>query len=966
MVKNVETIGHYSGSKKLDTSSIEETTIDNERTRKLWLEDLLDDPENIEEIRIYLKNIIKMIGGDPSKSGPSKITIDPSKLNIHIVGQSHIDLAWLWTFAQTHKKGIVTLEKVLLHIDQFPDFHFAVSSPQLLDWIKEDKPSLFKKIKEAVKKGNIELVGGSWVEADCMMPDGEAFIRQRLYGMRFYRDEFKKLPNTEWFLDSFGYNVGLPQILTKSGAKFFWTSKLTWNRITDFPFVNFIWESPDGSRILTCNFGQNREAFSKWGSFKLGRHLLKKKAKKIWNYKEGYSNYNEAINPDKYVSAVGVFNGAGDGGHGPTHREVAQMINCIKIGEELNINIKWSTVNKFFTEVEKYKKELPVWSDELYLETHRGTFTTHGAVKKHNRKLETLAKAAESICSIISLFDDGFKYPYNLIEKTWKKILLNQFHDILPGSSIIEVYDDVYKLWQECYQDLNLLIENCLERIKTDGKNNIIFYNPLPWERSGRVFIPLNEIDSKIELDIEGKPPYGRIELSNGEFTVCQPAQSEFKDNLKNRSAGWWSNISILPYGVLSGKFTLTDFKTSNIFVSLGKNPRLANSLVKLELNSKSGAIKELKAVNLNYDKNLIHGDANFIVKGYEDKGGHEYPAWNLTREYWKFPKNYKEDNAKITILDEGPVFSSLKVIRTLGSSKTTQIIRLFKDDPIIYCSWSSDWQNKNTLLKIALDTNTASKNVVVDEMFCALNQSTLPKTPSDKARFEKIMHQYADLSTSDNSWGIALLNEGKYAFDCSADRVRLTLHRSPKYPRPSAESWAKKERLVRKREGHDKVPKYTGLGPISCQFAYFPHRGSALKNYYGKPSAIVKKAAEEFNNPIITKKISDNQKGSLVYDELDILVQDNIEITAFKLNEWKKSNSIIIRFNELCGKDIHANVFISSRLAKKISKIKQVDLLERNLKKQDFMWNPSDNELKFKIHKFELKTFEFILKNIS
>jgi alpha-mannosidase len=959
MVKSEDIIGHYSGSKKLETNSIEETPIDNERTRKLWLEDLINDPENIDEIRKYLKNLIKMIGGDPSK-----ISIDPSKLNVHMVGQSHIDLAWLWTFAQTHKKGIVTLEKVLLHIEQFPEFHFAVSSPQLLYWIKEDKPSLFKKIKEAVKKGNIELVGGSWVESDCMMPDGEAFIRQRLYGMRFYRDEFKKLPNTEWFLDSFGYNVGLPQILTKSGAKFFWTSKLTWNRITDFPFVNFLWESPDGSRILTCNFGQNREVFHKLGSFKLGRHLLKKDAKKIWNYKEGYSNYNEAINPDEFVSAVGVFNGAGDGGHGPTHREVAQMINCIKIGEELKLNIKWSTVNKFFTEVEKYKNQLPIWSDELYLETHRGTFTTHGAVKKHNRKLEALVKATETICSIISLFDESFKYPYDVIEKTWKKILLNQFHDILPGSSIIEVYDDVYNIWQECYQDLNSLIENGLERIKTDGKNNIIFYNPLHWERSGRVFIPLNEIDSKIELDKDGKPPYGRIELSNGDFTVCQPAQSKFKDDLKNRSAGWWAYISILPYGVLSGKFSLTENKSPNIFVSLEKNPRLVNSLVQLELNSKSGAIKELKVVNLNYRKNLIHGDANFIVKGYEDKGGHEYPAWNLTREYWKFPKNYNENNANITILDEGPIFSSLKIMRTLGDSKINQIITLFKEDPIIYCSWSSDWQNKNTLLKIALDTNTASKTVVVDEMFCALKQSTLPNSPSDKARFEKIMHQYADLSTSDNSWGIALLNEGKYAFDCSADRIRLTLHRSPKYPRPSAESWAKMERLARKREGRIKVPKYTGIGPISCQFAYFPHRGGALKNYIGKPSAIVKKAAEEFNNPIIAKKISDNQKRSLNYDELDILVQDNIEITALKRNEWKKTNSIIVRFNEVCGINFKANVFLSSKLVEKISKIKQVDLLERDLKKQDFTWNPSDNELKFNIHKFEIITFEFMLKN--
>ncbi|MHA1720033.1 MAG: alpha-mannosidase [Promethearchaeota archaeon] len=953
MTKYTDSVGHYSGSKKIDTNSLEETSIDDERTKKIWLDEAMEDPEFINEIRLFLNNLKDKISE----------TMDPSKIKIHMIGQSHLDLAWLWTFSQTHKKGIKTLEKVIYHIDKFPDFNFAVSSPQVLDWIKKDKPSLFKRIKEEVNKGRIELVGGSWVEPDCMMPDGEAFIRQRLYGMKFLKDEFKKLPITEWFLDSFGYNAGLPQILSKSGAKYFWTSKLTWNRTNDFPLLNFLWESPDGSQILTCNFGQNKEAFDKWGNFKLGRHLLKKEAKKIWNYKDGYSDFYNSIDLEKYIPDIGFFNGAGDGGHGPTHKEMAEMINYVKIGKEMGLNFKWSKVKTFFKEIEKYKNELPVWKDELYLETHRGTFTTHGEVKRHNRRLETLIKTAESLCSIISLFDNDFKYPYKAIERIWKKILLNQFHDILPGSSIIEVYDDVYEIWQELYRELDEIIGRCLERIKSRDNDNIIFYNPLPWERSGRAFIPVSEIDLDFELDEEGKPPYARIELSNGEIAICQPVALEFEDDMKNLPTGWWTVISIPPYGVLSANFYISRSKYTTIFVSSGKTPRLANSLVKMELNGKTGAIKELKAINMNYDKNLIHGEANLVVKGYKDKGGLEYPAWNLTREYWKYPKNYREDNAKISILNRGPIFSSLLIERTLGNSEISQVITLFKEDPIIYCSWSSNWQNENTLLKIALDTNTSSRNVVVDEMCCALEQSTLPNNPSDKARFEKIMHQYADLSTPDNSWGIALLNEGKYAFDCSADRIRLTLHRSPKYPSPSAGSWAKIERLARKKEKGDKPPKYTGIGPISCKFAYFPHRGGALRNYYGKPLAMVKKSAEEFNNPIIAKKILKNQQKSINYEQLDILVQDNIEITAFKRNEWKKSKNIIIRFNELCGVESKANVFLPSKFAKKISKIKEVDLLERELQEQNFIWNNLDNELKFDLHKFEIKTFEFILK---
>ncbi len=249
--------GHFSQSTRLDSSYLQENNLDTDRTRKIWLEQSEIDPNFQEEIHALLRRWRSLMQVPPSMD-----------LSIFMTGQSHIDMAWLWRFAQTKQKGIKTLEKVIKHCQLYPNqFQFALSSPQLLTWVKEEKNALWEQIRAYVQKGQIELVGGSWVEPDCMMPSGEAMIRHRLYGMRFYWQEFEHIPEVEWFLDSFGYNYGLPQILAKSGAKYFWTSKLTWNLQTVFPFVYFWWEGPDGSRLLTVNFGQNKESFEYWGKF---------------------------------------------------------------------------------------------------------------------------------------------------------------------------------------------------------------------------------------------------------------------------------------------------------------------------------------------------------------------------------------------------------------------------------------------------------------------------------------------------------------------------------------------------------------------------------------------------------------------------------------------------------------------------------------------------------------------------
>ncbi|UYP44942.1 hypothetical protein NEF87_001227 [Candidatus Lokiarchaeum ossiferum] len=948
--------GKYSGSERLDPNQFEEPDIDNAATRKIWLEDSINSPEYQQEVRTNLLRWKKVIGE----------TSDPGKLHWHMVGQSHIDMAWLWRYAQTRKKAIKTFEKAIFHADWFPNnFKFATSSPQMLDWVKEDNPSLFAKIKDYHKKGYFELVGGSWVEPDCMMPGEESMIRQRLYGMRFYRDEFGVLPETEWFLDSFGYNIGLPQILTKSGAKSFWTTKITWNQQTKFPFVNFLWKSPDGSELLTTNFGQNTEILENWNDYRYGYHLLKETGRKNWNYGIDYTNFKDHVDLNQIIPDVGYFFGLGDGGHGPSHQNMVEAINFEKVGKDEEMHFHWSSVSEIFSNLTKYKDKLPIWEDELYLETHRGTFSVHGEVKRHNRRLESLMRSTETLATILSISNPAFEFPYEILEKTWKLILLNQFHDVLPGSSIVEVYDDVVDLWNMCDSNIALILNRCMEEIHSD-KYPIGIFNPLSWKRNARIFIPISEVDPNITLDANGKPPQAKFYYLTDlgeECSLCQPVAAEFKDGMMNNSEGWWMILEISGYELIKGRIAFEDFESPSLFVTSEGIPRMTNGITSLSLDPKSGAITEIKSVNVNDGENLVYGNKSFLIEGYKDRGYDGYPAWNLSKKYWTKPKMYSQtQELKIEVMDEGPIFSTLKISKMLGESPISQILRLFKDDPVVYCFWTADWKEIKTMLKITLDTETQAKEVTVDEMYCALRQSTLPDTLADKARFEKTMHQYADLSTTDNRWGIALLNEGKYAFDVSAGRIRLTLHRAVRYPNPAAESWVLKERAARKKLDGSKPPVYSGIGPISARFAYYPHSGGCLTKSNKKTNPEIKKVAEEYNFPPLVKKICGDHDISLQLNDFEFLVQDNVHLTAIKRNEWEKRRSIIVRFAEVTGYSTHATVFLPGQLHDKILEVKECDLLERHISKQTVIMDKMENILKFTIGPFEVKTFELIL----
>ncbi|MHA1611442.1 MAG: alpha-mannosidase [Promethearchaeota archaeon] len=993
-------VGHYSGSERLDPAQFEERDLDLPSRKSFWLEEQLNSPQYAYEMAQMLIQLEKQLE-------PSSFT----NHEIHMCGQSHIDMCWLWRYEQTRKKGIKTLRKVVTHARLFPDnFKYAVSEPQLLQWIKEDDPQLFGEIQELHKGGQIELVGGSWVEPDCMMPSGEAMVRQRLYGMRFYRDEFGKLPEVEWFLDSFGYNRGLPQILSKSGAKYFWTTKITWNKETTFPLMHFYWQSPDGSRILTANFGQNMEMFEQWSKFHPGRYLSLPTTPFVWNYSQDYSNFEQYADFTKPITPVGFFNGAGDGGHGPTHQEVVQMQTLMKIAEKKGYRWKWSGVSDYFTALETYGPDLRVWDDELYLETHRGTFTVHSAVKRNNRRLEARILGIERLAILTAIKNPAYNFPRQEMERVWKLILLNQFHDMLPGSSIPEVFDDAYDIWRECDAVLDSITNKISEFVsvdlppKRDSLNSILLFNPLNINRKTRVFIPGSLVNNLPSRKNGGLLPYAKLYFKRkGQITstICQPVGAEnigdisIYDGMQNHGEGWWTVIELEGNEILTAVLKIKSVQSPPLYITDSPSPRITNRRLSVEFSPKSGSLLKITNQHINKGENLVYGSSNLIIEGFQDKNMSEYPAWNLKREYWKYPLNYEKNQAKdckIRIRDRGPIFSTLEITKYIADTTVIQTFCLFQDDPVLYSSWAADWKQKNVLLKIGMQTNTGAIAVTSDQMYCAESCSTLPETPADKARFEKIMHQYIDVSTPENEWGIAFLNEGKYAYDSSGGRLRISLHRSSKYPRPAAEAWVIKERRVRKKEKKGSYPKYSGLGPQGARFGILPHSGGALSTKNGMASSFVYKHAEEFNHPVLVCSIPNPVSASVsgsVSDSIPLqesnksatqsleptactfILPHNVKLSVFKPEEWENYKSTspeseyVLRFVEFCGFSTEkVAIQFPSILGNRVIHVSEVDLLERPLPNQNVDWHEATQTLNTSFGPFEIKSFKIQLVN--
>ncbi|MBD3188120.1 hypothetical protein GF325_14885 [Candidatus Bathyarchaeota archaeon] len=943
-------IGKYSGMERLDPAGLEEPDLDGAEVREIWFTEEREEPD----FKKYMNGRIEWY--------KKNLGLNLSDLDIIMIGHSHIDVCWTWRYEQTREKARVTFNKACEMAEKWAkgEYSFHQSQPQLFEWIEEDYPDLFDRIKAQIKAGTFNIVGGCWVEPDCMMPSGEAFVRQRLHGMYYFKEKFGVMPDIAWMMDSFGYGWNLPQIFAKSGAKFFWTTKITWNRTTTFPFVNFLWQSPDGTKIITHESQHGDGTLRNFWLYEIGRHPIMEGKQYIGDYTRNYDDIVDFVEDDEFHKSIGYWYGKGDGGHGPTSQEVCEALELQKHGA-----VHIGTAKELFTKLEKWKDRFPTWNDELYLEYHRGTFTTHSRVKRNNRRLECKSISVEMLCTLVTvLLENPPGYPRELLDKTWKRIMKNQFHDALPGSSIPEAYDDLYEDWEYCDEWL----DESVDRVK-DGfqvsPGGITVFNPTDSAGPTRIFIPVHavkNIKETTQLDVKRKPPRAIGRVGDGTFPL-QPVGPEPAEWLEAKPAGWWTVVPLDGISLQEIKISFQDMDAiekafeHQIDISIEDTPCIESEITRVELDPVTGAIEKITSEMVPSKGNILKAPSNVPLAFIDDHPGDQ--AWNIrnTRipEYNVLPRDYaQDDDVTIEVSAHGPVFSEITVKKQFGPQPITQKIALFRHIPVIYCEFITDWKEPTTLVKIAFHTATESQMVESDNQYCIITRKTQPETPADKARWEKIQHKFSDIQSANGEWGIAFLNNGKYAFDTLGDpgNFRLTVLKSANYPTAAAQAWVHKERAMNLKKYGTKPPQHTDMGPHRTFYGIFPHQGKTRTAKNGEPSTKVKQVADRFNfNPIIMDGIC-----KLPGERRRLLESSNPNMLIKSVKRGKVNPStLIIRMVEYTGNAGKTVLSIPREILEKVKGVFETDLLERV--EREIPLDIDAGEIPLAFGKWEIKT---------
>lgn len=650
------------------------------------------------------------------------------------IGHTHIDVAWLWTVAQTREKVARSFSTVLKYMDEYPEYKFMSSQPALYQFLKERYPETYEKIKERVKEGRWEPEGGMWVEADCNLTSGESLVRQFLYGKKFFKDEFGIDSRILWLPDVFGYSGALPQIMKKSGIKYFMTTKLAWNQINKVPYDTMMWRGIDGSEIFThlittLGVGQSEADF-----FTTYNGMLHPDA-----ILGGWHRYqNKDINNDILIAF-----GYGDGGGGPT-REMLETSKRMEKGIRGIPKVRQEFAGNYFEELEERvegNKSLPVWEGELYFEYHRGTYTSMGRNKRSNRRCEQLLMDAELLEVLTGTSEK------EEMDKIWRTVLLNQFHDILPGSSIAEVYEVTKKEYAEIESRLAEMIAEKLNLLMDGGQDKISVFNTLGFDRND--VVSLGDCHAAALTDESGKI-YPVQETAQGAVAYITdiPAKGgktlQLLDTVKEEA----SRIQITENGI----------ETPFYRISIDENG-LFTSIYDKECDR-----EVLKA-----------GEKGNLLRMYEDKPMH-YDCWDIdmyySEKYWD-----AEKADKIQWTEEGPVRATLEIQRTISNSVIKQEIHFYADSRRIDFSTWVDWKEHQHLLKVHFPVNIHSDEATFEVQFGNLKRKIHGNTSWDEARFESCGQKWMDIS--EGHYGVSLLNDCKYGYSAKDSNIALTLIKS-------------------------------------------------------------------------------------------------------------------------------------------------------------------------------------------
>lgn len=780
-------------------------------------------------------------------------------VTVTCIGHTHIDVAWLWRLKHTREKCARSFSTVLRLMERFPDYVFLQTQPQLYAYIKQDYPDIYEQILERVREGRWEVGGGMWLEADCNLTSGESLVRQFLHGTRFIREEFGVESTYLWLPDVFGYSWALPQILRKSGFDTFMTTKISWNQFNRMPHDTFKWRGIDGTEVLThfiTTPGDWEEANSFFYTY--NGMVTPMTVKGTWD-----AYRDKEVNQELLLSY-----GYGDGGGG-VNREMLEMRRRLEDMPGLP-NVKTGRADEYFQRlqetVEATDRYVHTWDGELYLEYHRGTYTSQAYIKRMNRKLELLYRETEYVSALAALLkSDWSVYPQEMLNKGWTIILRNQFHDIIPGSSITEVYEDSREEYAEAMSIGTAAWNEAAARIGTQQeKGAVTVLNSASWERSDLVIIPGEKAAiGSIWTDREGNQL--KSQYTDGRWIIDAPKMPSlgmttihFNDQSQSNAA------EEIPFQ-LEGR----SLKTPHYEIEWNESGQL------------------VRVFDLDNRRNVLAASSRGnVLQVFEDKPI-DFDAWDIDIFYQEKMREIT-DLVSVELVEKGPLAATVAFKWNFAKSTISQSMTVYTGSRRIDFSTHIDWQERQQLLKVAFPVDVRSTEATYDIQFGNVKRPTHWNTSWDWARFESVGHQWADLS--ERGYGVSLLNDCKYGYDIKDNVMRLSLIKSAIHPDPTAD-----------------------LGEHSFVYALLPHAG----DWYAGGTV---QEAWALNNPLTS------YDGVPTQGTLSMFEFSATNVMADAIKKAEDGERLVLRIHEFAG--VRTHVDIKSDF--KIRSLQECDLMER------------------------------------
>jgi alpha-mannosidase len=767
---------------------------------------------------------------------------DSNRMQLSLTGHSHIDMAWLWTLDQTREKSLRSYATVLSLMERYPSYIFSSSQMQLLEFIKHDYPSLFYRIKERVLEGRWEVEGAMWVESDTILTSGESLVRQIFWGKRWVRDEFGMDQEVLWLPDCFGFPATLPQIMKGTNLSYFVTTKMGWNETNRMPHDLFHWKGLDESQVLAY-------------------FVSSKDYESIASYPKRGGNettYNGELSPSQLLGTWQRFSdkectdtlmylyGYGDGGGGPT-KEMLEREKRLREGYPGLPKVHSNTVKAYLQELDKKTEVSASWFGELYLEYHRGTYTTMAEVKRLNRLCETRAMQAEFFLSLLYLYAKQ-DYPHASLERAWKQLLLNQFHDILPGSSLKEVYDLALQQQQESLDIFTGHADRAMQHLSSliaRADSDVVVFNTLGHQRSGL-------------CRIEGCSVAGAYDEKGSLLPSFHDGKDLYFHCTAVPAKGW-------------KRFVLGAYKSPQEKPFTWEHCTLESPYY-TAVFTQNGRLSRLYDKSSGYEVLAPGREGNVLILACDYPK--DYDAWNIGKQgrdmYYEI-----EGETQYTVVANNALFFTLEWKLSFGSSLFTQRATFYTHEKRIDFTLVADYHEDHLMLRSLFTVDVHAPRASYDIAYGVCERTTHTNTSWDEAQFEVPSHKWVDLS--DESYGVTLLSKQSYGYSAKNNTISISLLRSPTYPN-----------------------KIADRGLHTLLYALYPHKGR-----YQEAKVI----AEGYNlhQPLLAVKAGQGQATLPPVASIVSCPDENLVIETVKKCEDR--DSLLIRILQLNGKRVSSRI---------------------------------------------------------